>query len=81
VGFVVYKKHPALDLWSTTRSPRGICGLRRAVRVGLQRAQKYTCLKYVEMVLFYHGRSMVRIVAVVRHVSLLRNVQTGCEAH
>jgi len=32
VGFVVYEKHAALDLWSTTSSPRGICGLRRAVR-------------------------------------------------
>ena len=34
--FVVYKKHPALDLWSTTSSPRGICCLRREVRVGFE---------------------------------------------
>jgi hypothetical protein len=39
------------------------------------------CLKYAEIVLFYYGRFMVRILAVVRHFSLLRNVQTGCDAH
>ena len=94
MGFAVYRGQSAWNLWSTKSILRWICGLQRAVRVGFvvyegkfawdlrstEGTKIQICLKYAEII-FYRGRTMVRILEVVRHFFLLRNVQTGCEAH